>query len=237
MDDKPKHNFALGSRRTAKDLAYERLRQIIIDGALLPDQRVTELSLADHLQISRTPLRQALQHLESEGWIRRTSTGAIRIGGVSENDIDDLYTVRSSLEVQALRQASLNAVEQDLVSVRAILAEQAQAIEADDLSSAADIGERFHHFIWELSRNHICIEFLEIIYDRTKRYRRLAFDQHSNTRQGAVEHAKIFDFFAGGDINSAERCLIEHIAQSRKIVRAAFQQWSENEENSAPVSK
>ena len=77
----------------------------LIDGELMPDERLTEVKLAESLQISRTPLRQALQRLETEGWIRQTSTGGILVGGVSELEIEALYDVRSTLESLGLGQA------------------------------------------------------------------------------------------------------------------------------------
>ena len=226
MDDGIASDLGLGQRRTATDLAYTRLRQVIIDGELMPDARLTELNLAERLQISRTPLRQALQRLETEGWVRRTSTGGIRVGGVSEKEIDALYAVRASLESLALREAMVHATSTDVSAMRTILTEQTQAIVAGDLSGAADIGERFHHRIWQLSKNRICVEFLETVYDRTKRYRRLAFDEHTSTRQGAEEHVRILEFFSDDDIEGAVHCLSSHIEQSRKAVRSAFERWS-----------
>jgi len=225
MGDGSLLNAGLGRRRTATDLAFARLRQAIIDGELMPDERLTEIKLAESLRISRTPLRQALQQLETEGWIRRTSTGGIRVGGVSDVEIEALYDVRSSLECLALSEAIARIRESDISSLRSILAGQRRALAVGDFSAAADLSEAFHQEIWQLSCNNVCIEFLETINGRTKRYRRIAFGGQADIDQGIADHEQILDRIASRDAQGAQELLVLHIEHSRRAVKSAFLSW------------
>jgi DNA-binding GntR family transcriptional regulator len=225
MDDGPVLKAELGRRRTATDLAFARLRQAIINGEFMPDERLTEIKLANTLRISRTPLRQALQQLETEGWIRRTSTGGIRVGGVSELEIESLYDVRSSLECLALSEAIARMRESDVSGLRSILAGQKRALNAGDYLAAADLSESFHRKLWQLSSNDVCIEFLETINGRTKRYRRIAFGGQANIGQGVAEHEQIMDRIVSKDTEGAQALLVTHIEHSRSAVKSAFLNW------------
>jgi DNA-binding GntR family transcriptional regulator len=215
----------MGRRRTATDLAFAWLRQAIINGELPPDERLTETKLAESLHVSRTPLRQALQRLETEGWIKRTSTGAIRVVGVSDDEIDALYNVRSSLECLALTEAIARLRESDISSLRSNLASQRAAFVAGDFPGAADVSSTFHQEIWQLSCNSICIEFLESINDRTQRYRSIAFGGRANIAHGITEHEHILDRIASKDTEGAKELLVDHIEHSRNAVKSAFLNW------------
>lgn len=225
MDDGYHLELELGRRRTAADMAFSRLRKAIIDGELKPDERLTEIKLAESLRISRTPLRNALQRLEAEGWIRRTSTGGIRVGGVSESEIDALYDVRSSLEALAIRKAIGRLTEAQVVELHSNLADQKRALEANNISLAGELSELFHRQIWQASDDHVCLEFLESINARTKRYRRIAFRGQANIYQGVAEHERIMDRLDAGDSDGAIALITSHIEHSRNAVKLAFRNW------------
>jgi len=215
----------MGRRRTATDITFASLREAIINGELLPDERLTETRLAESLSVSRTPLRQALQRLETEGWIQRTATGAIRVVSVSDDEIDALYNVRSSLECLALTEAIARIRESDISTLRVNLASQRAAFSVGDFSAAADVSSTFHQKIWQLSCNSICIEFLETINDRTQRYRRIAFGGQANIAHGITEHEEILNRIASKDTEGAKELLLDHIEHSRDAVKAAFLNW------------
>ncbi|MGE5615809.1 MAG: GntR family transcriptional regulator [Bacillota bacterium] len=88
----------LGPRWTTADHVHAILEKMVISGALKPRDRLTELSLAGQLQVSRTPLRQSLQRLVSQGWIQRSANGSIHVVDVSDRELEALYAVRMSLE-------------------------------------------------------------------------------------------------------------------------------------------
>jgi DNA-binding GntR family transcriptional regulator len=113
----------------------------------------------------------------------------------------------------------------DLANLRSNLSKQKRALDAGDFSAATELSEMFHRQIWEASGNHVCLEFLEAINDRTKRYRRIAFGWQSNIDQGISEHEQILDRIAARDAEGAQELLATHIEHSRIAVKSAFHKW------------
>ena len=77
-----------------------------------------------------------------------------------------------------------------------------------------------------MSGNQVCIEFLDTVNDRTKRYRRIAFGGHPNMDQGVTEHGELLDHIATRDVDGARQLLLRHIEHSRAAVKAAFIGWA-----------
>ncbi len=225
----------IGRRWTASDRVYEALERMVITGALKPGDRLTELGLAERLQVSRTPLRHALQRLVSKGWIRRSPNGAIHVVEVSEQEIEALYAVRSALEEMVLCQAAERMGAGDLEALRAILASQDQAAKAGKADLVSQHGEEFHRALWHLSGNPVGVQFLEEVLQRTTRYRRLSFSEPYRFREGSKQHWGIVKALAAGDLDAARRTIREHVEQSRNYVMQAFRSWRRDESPGAPA--
>jgi DNA-binding GntR family transcriptional regulator len=216
---------ALAQRWTTADRVYQQLEELVISGRLKPGDRLTELSLAEWLRVSRTPLRQALQRLVSKGWIERASNGAIYVVDVSEAEIEALYAVRSALEDLVLRQAAARMTLSDLAALRALLAAQEHAAKRGDAAQVSDHGERFHRLLWSLSGNHVGVQFLQEVLQRTTRYRRLSFVEPQRFRKGLKQHAALLSALEKGAIDEARELLRIHVDESRVYVLQAFRSW------------
>lgn len=225
----------IGQRWTASDRVYEALERMVITGALKPGDRLTELGLAEQLQVSRTPLRHALQRLVSKGWIRRATNGAIHVVEVSEQEIEALYAVRSALEEMVLCQAAERMAAGDLDTLRVILSNQDQAARAGKADLVSHYGEEFHRVLWHLSGNPVGVQFLEEVLQRTTRYRRLSFSEPYRFREGSKQHWGIVEALAAGDLEAARRTIREHVEQSRNYVMQAFRSWRRDESSQKPV--
>lgn len=212
-------------RRTAADYAYEILENLVISGALKPGHRLTELSLAERLKVSRTPLRQALQKLVSKGWIRRSPNGAIHVMDVSEQEIEALYAVRSALEEMMLCQAAERVDAAALNELRALLSDQEMAAKASNAELVSKFGEEFHRTLWRLSGNQVGIQFLEEVLQRTTRYRRLSFSEPYRFRKGLQQHIQLVAALGKNDLDGARRLIRKHVDESRNYVLQAFRTW------------
>jgi DNA-binding GntR family transcriptional regulator len=190
-------------RVTSSDLVFSRIKDAIISGALPPGERLNEIRLAAELELSRTPLRHALQRLEAEGWIARAENGRIRVLEVSEQELRGLYVVRASLEDVVLTEVGPNPPLHELDKLMVIVKEQKHAIMTANIVRLNELSEQFHMTFWSLSRNRVCQEILEKIYEKTKRYRRLAFDSRKLLNEGANEHEEILKSLQKRDLAGA----------------------------------
>lgn len=221
----PSSGVVFEQRRTAADYAYAILENLVISGALKPGHRLTELSLAERLKVSRTPLRQALQKLVSKGWIRRSPNGAIHVMDVSEQEIEALYAVRSALEEMMLCQAAERVDAAALNGLRALLSDQELAAKAGNAELVSKYGEEFHRMLWRLSGNQVGIQFLEEVLQRTTRYRRLSFSEPYRFRKGLQQHIQLVAALAKDDLDGARRLIRKHVDESRNYVLQAFRTW------------
>jgi DNA-binding GntR family transcriptional regulator len=212
-------------RWTAADHVYDALEQMVIEGTFQPGDRLTELGLAARLQVSRTPLRQAIEKLVSRRWMRRTASGALHVIEVSEQEIEALYAVRSSLEQLMLLQAAARLTPADLDELREVLSRQAAAAKSSDAAKVSRHGEEFHRLMWHLSGNEVGRQFLEEVLQRTTRYRRLSFAKPNRFQKGFEEHRRMVAALARGDAEEACSILKRHVDESRRYVLQAFRTW------------
>src|SRR3954454_16673108 len=99
---------ALGNRRlSTKDIVYFEIKKRIIESVLKPNQPINEENLASELQISRTPIREALQRLEIEELIIRQSNGRLRVAPISVQEAEEIFHIRSLLEGLVTRDATI----------------------------------------------------------------------------------------------------------------------------------
>ena len=229
------HFIPLGQRRTAADHVYEVLETMVIGGVLKPGDRLTEISLAEQLDVSRTPLRQALQKLVSKGWIRRSPNGAIHVVDVSEQEIEALYAVRSALEEMVIVQAAERMTAAEVSELRALLSNQEKAAKAGDADLVSHYGEEFHRTLWRMSGNQVGMQFLEDVLQRTTRYRRLSFSEPFRFREGLKQHLQLVSALAARQLDEARRLVRVHVDESRNYVLQAFRSWQRR--SNPPVAR
>ena len=141
-----------------RDRVYEALLELITTRALQPGRHLVESELAGHLGVSRQPVREALQRLNTEGWVDlRPAQGAF-VHEPTEEEADQLLTVRSLLEAEAARLAAGHADRAGIEALEQILAKGLEAVAADDVDAAVALNARFHAKVMELSGNAVLAE-------------------------------------------------------------------------------
>lgn len=212
-------------RVTSSDLVFDRIKNAIISCALPPGERLNEIGLATDMEIGRTPLRHALQRLEAEGWIARAENGRISVLEVSEQELRGLYVVRASLEDVILTEIGPDLLPEKIDHLMLIVKDQKHAMKTANIARLNELSEQFHRAFWSLSGNRVCQEFLEKVYEKTKRYRRLGFDSRKLLNEGAVEHEDILNSLQNRDLAGARAMLRKHVETSCSRAIAAFRRW------------
>jgi DNA-binding GntR family transcriptional regulator len=151
------------------ELARRRLRELILDGTYAPGARLTESDAAAVLQMSRTPVREALSALVADGLVRPAGRG-VDVVALESAELDDAYQVRAALEaltaeLAAGRQRDGRIAPADLASLRDIAAAAADATTAGRLVEAIGHNRRFHRRIAELADNPIALQTLDRVWD------------------------------------------------------------------------
>lgn len=198
---------------SAADMSYSRLRSMLVAGDFAPGERLLEVELTTQLGVSRTPLREALRRLQSDGMVTLTGRGAV-VTQPSTEEIVDLYRYRAALEAfTAELVAQLNAAgELAPASVRRLEQLRDDVESGEDAEATAAANLSLHRSIAELSRNSYAIEALSRVWDiiSISSVANLADDvEWRESIDG--HHRSIVSAIAAGDSEGAARAARHHV--------------------------
>ncbi|WP_024822959.1 GntR family transcriptional regulator [Aminobacterium mobile] len=155
---------------TSADYAYQELRHKIITKQLKPGQRLPEVNIAVQMGVSRTPVREALRRLASEGLVVIIPNSGARLAAPTAREIEDTFLVREQLETLAIRLAAERIGDRHLRRLEEAMIEEGRAIEEKDLEKYLEVNEAFHKAIADASGNKVLAEYVENILARTNAY-------------------------------------------------------------------
>ncbi|MFI5796740.1 GntR family transcriptional regulator [Streptomyces sp. NPDC051677] len=201
-----------------RDRVYEALLELITTRALQPGQHLVESELATHLGVSRQPVREALQRLNTEGWVDlRPAQGAF-VHEPTEEEADQLLTVRTLLEAEAARLAAAHADKAGIEALDEIQAQGMQAVAEDDVDAAVALNARFHAKIMEIAGNAVLAELAAQVDRRVRWYYTPIARQRGH--QSWEEHRELIAAIVAHDEQSATRLMREHTEHTRRSYHA-----------------
>src|SRR5262245_782040 len=191
------HRMDRMKRASGGQLVYAELRRRILALELAPGQRLYEPELAAHLNVSRTPLREALRLLLAEDLIDQLPTGGMVVRLLSATDIEELYGVRAALEGLIAAEAAKRLDDAGAAALRGLLARNERLVDLQD--DAMHAGHEFHLGIAEIAGHAWASRLHRQIDGHMMRYR--AFTNRSQVRRSAAleEHRAILDALLAGD--------------------------------------
>lgn len=210
------------SRDRIGDAVYERLRDEIFTGALAPGERLSVPALAERLQVSRSPVRDAVLRLIQERLATEEPRRGAVVARVGAHELAVVYEVREVLEGLSARLAVENAGRRLVDQLRDVLVEHERVIEVADLDGHAAADMRFHALLRQASDNPELIRMLDDIQAQVQ----LAMRTTSVTggpRQALEDHRAIFAAIEAADPVAAEQAARAHIAR----LRAALHEQAE----------
>lgn len=194
-----------------RDVVFQTLREYIVKGKLKPGERLREISLADQLGVSRTPVREAIHKLEQEGLVDLIPRRGAIVAKMTEKKIRDVLAVRKSLEALAGRLACEHMTPEKLSRLKEVANEFCISLKMDDENRQAQLDEEFHETIYQVANNQLLIQLLQTLREKMYLYR-LAYikDEESHTTL-VEEHKKILEGFENANPEAVEICIRQHI--------------------------
>ena len=197
-----------------RDRVYEALLELITTRVLRPGQHLVESELAGLLGVSRQPVREALQRLNTEGWVDlRPAQGAF-VHEPTKEEADQLLTVRTLLEAEAARLAAANAHSAAIAVLEELCAEGEKAVAADDVDGAVAMSARFHAKVMDLAGNAVLADLAAQVDRRVRWYHPPVARQRG--RQSWVEHRELIAAISDRDEQRATRLMREHTEHTRR---------------------
>jgi DNA-binding GntR family transcriptional regulator len=210
------------------DRAYHELRRLIVDGELEEGERLTERALAERLEISPTPIREALQRLEHEWLIERKGPRTVVVGGANRRRLRELRVIEAALRGAAARLACENATNEELELLAGVHAEAVRVARThkgkpDTLARVVELTRRMHALLDAASHNPVVVKMIAttMAFDfvtRVDTIKRLGKDYPA---RWVDDHGEIVEALRERDGDRAERLMRTHILNTGRYLASA----------------
>ncbi|MEE8826773.1 MAG: GntR family transcriptional regulator [Eubacteriales bacterium] len=214
-----------------REVVFMTLRRQILRGELKPGERLMEISLANKLGVSRTPIREAIRMLEHEGLVVMVPRRGAHVAEITRQELNDVLEIRKTLEVLAIQRACANMTDRDIRQLReaeeafAILVERKDA----DITALGEADEHFHDIIYQGTNNRRLIQILNNLREQMYRFR-VEYLKDIDIRQMLVrEHDAIVKALEIRDTEEAVRLVTMHIDNQYRAINKALDERDQEE--------
>lgn len=196
------------TKDTQKD-AYALILHAIDIGTYRPGDRLVESELAERFGVSRTPIREALQRLETQSLLARDGRSLI-VASLDHNQMAELYVVRSELEALAARLAARHATREEVRVLKKMIEEDGKLV--GDPSALARANRRFHKQVHLASHNRYLVQQLDLVYRSMALMATTSLAAEGRGTVALQEHQRIVSAIEAGDGDAAAEALRDHIS-------------------------
>lgn len=205
--------------RIARTALYEevaeRLRDRIFAHELAPGTWIDEQAIADEFGISRTPMREALKVLASEGLVRLEPRRGCYVAELSEQDLDEIFPVMALLEGRVAYEAARKVTAADLARLTALHQTLEQAAAAGDADRFFEANQAFHSALQDIAGNRWLRQMIDDARKVIKLTRRDSLNLEGRLRQSLAEHRTILKAIEARDAEAAGRAMHDHLLSGR----------------------
>jgi DNA-binding GntR family transcriptional regulator len=196
------------------DLAYQEIRRRILDNEYPPGHQVLEFDLAAELEMSRTPVREALVRLQNENFVHLIPRHGMRVVPLSVSDLRDMYEALAALEQMAVeRLARARPPDSALAPIGETVDQMERALRRQDLDGWAKADERFHRTLVRMCGNARIVAMVETLWDQGHRARMTTLRMRKNLEQSNQEHRAVVEAIRQG--NWREACAVYRLHFAR----------------------
>ncbi|MDJ1158663.1 GntR family transcriptional regulator [Chelatococcus sp. SYSU_G07232] len=210
------------TRRTLHDEIVTRVRDMIIEGRLAPGTRIHEGQLGQALGVSRTPLREALKFLASEGLIDLVPSRGAVVRRFTEKDVRDMLEVLAALEALAGRLACIHATDEEIAELRALHEAMIAQYAARNRLEYFKLNQRIHSAFALMSRNAVLVATHDNIQARLKRIRFLGNETPEKWQSSIAEHEEMVAALERRDADALADVLARHMHNAWERIRSVI---------------
>jgi DNA-binding GntR family transcriptional regulator len=202
-----------GSYASRGELVYRKLRDAIATGKLQPGERVMEVEVAEWLDVSRTPVREALRRLENEGMLSLESRTGLVVSSITRDAMLELYVMREVLEGTAARLCAENASDIELMELEEITRREDRL--QGDYAALARLNRIFHDTIHRAAHNRYLEKSLSAVNDSMCLLGKSQMLIPQRAQEAKAQHAELFHALRKRDADAAETIARQHVRSAR----------------------
>ncbi|TDU16790.1 GntR family transcriptional regulator [Bacillus subtilis] len=187
---------------------YDHLLEAIVSNQIPPGTPLVETDIADEMKMSRTPIREALKELEAEGLVSRYQSRGTVVSHITPYDVEEIFTVRITLELCALQLSWQKITDYELKEVEKLFLALNSTSSKQDYHHA---DKTLHSLIINRAGNSRLKKFLNLLNSQIERFRRIAADEPTRLTRSKKEHLEIIHFLKKRDLQACEESLKTHL--------------------------
>jgi len=222
LSELPASNSGPIQRTALHDTLVTRLRDMIIEGELTPGARMHESQLGEQLGVSRTPLREAIKFLASEGLVELIPSRGAIVKRFSGKDVHDMLIVLKSLEELAGNLACETATDEEIAKVRQLHDEMRACYHAKDRLRYYKLNQEIHSEICQITHNQALSNMQSLLQSRLKRIRFIGHEGAEKWAAAMAEHEEMIVALEARDGKALSKVLGRHLLNAWKRVRDAI---------------
>lgn len=201
--------------------AYQLIKHKIITLELRPSTVIDEQSLMDELELGRTPIREALQRLDSENLVNVVPRRGTFVTDVSLTDLQKIFELRIVLEGFCARLAARRITLSQIDQMKSIL-EDLDKVESGDYRRLISIDDRFHAMLYQAADNEFLSDVLSRLYDLSLRLWYLVLNHLDDVQESIEQHRAVARALQSGDGERAEELIKQHVVEFQKQIKAVL---------------
>lgn len=209
-------------RRYLHDEVAERIRDLIRAGELEPNSRVNELELAERFGISRTPLREAIKILATEGLLELLPNRGARVAAVNEAEIDEMLEVIAGLEANAARLLAKRITDSEIADIAELHETMLEAFERRDEARYFTLNRQIHEAMMRAAKNATLAQLYAGLSSRIQRFRYAAHKTPEQWQRAIDEHEEMLRLMIERDGEKLAALMETHILGKKEPIAAQF---------------
>lgn len=202
------------------------LREAIFDGSLRPGTPLVEQAIAEDLEISRAPVREAIRTLAEEGLVESIPYKGARVCRLTESDVKGVYSMRGLLEGFAVRQMLKYPIDEPLLELREACAVMRNCAAQDDMIGLNAADERFHRTIIERAGHDLLLEMWTLISNRARHIMGLRNAQFEAPFEVVANHEEMVEALEANDLELALKLIEAHVESGAQLI---LDDWNEED--------
>lgn len=212
----------LDSYKPLRELVCEHIREAIINGVFAPGERLMEIQMADEMGVSRTPVREAIRKLEMEGFVVMIPRRGTYVSDISIKDINDVYEIRTSLDMLAAGLAAERISDEELEELQRLLVQVGRAIEDNDMNKVLEADIAFHDVLYKASRNERLRNIINNLREQITVIRGVSMRYPGRLKDTQEEHRALVECIAARDVEKSQEVARIHLENAEKTLMEAM---------------
>jgi DNA-binding GntR family transcriptional regulator len=214
-------------KKLLREQVYGSIKGAIIGGEFEPGKRLIEEKLAEDMKTSRTPVREAIQKLEKEGLIYRLPRGGFAVKGVSEEEVEEVFGLRSILEGYAGFLATSRMHEEELKALEDVIAKEEACLQNMNAEEFIRLDSEFHDILYRASKNNRLYALLNDLRDYMYRYRVIILRYQRKPQLAVQDHKEMVSSIRNKNGRQVEKLVRKHMTRGKDIIKKKIRQGQE----------